>query len=167
MSTVVSSDYIDWDHEEPFQTEVGVGECASVLIDLVGTTIIEANDKLTWANENLEKTIWADAIYHAYNVFVTGAKALLVSKGVATNTQYGIVKDFDEHFGADFNDLSETGSFKELVFSINKNEPTEEFARGFVAKAAQFIAKVNQIRQQQLAAEDVPELALLEFGKDS
>ncbi|WP_428655856.1 nitrite reductase [Runella sp.] len=167
MSTVVSSDYVDWDHEEPFQTEVGVGECASVLIDLVGTTIIEANDKLNWANENLEKTIWADAIYHAYNVFVTGAKALLVSKGVATNTQYGIVKDFDEHFGADFNDLSETGSFKELVFSINKNEPTEEFARGFVAKAARFIAKVNQIRQQQLEGEDVPELALLEFGKDS
>ncbi len=167
LTTVVSSDYIDWDHEEPFQTEVGVGECASVLIDLVATTIIEANDKLSWANENLEKKIWADAIYHAYNVFVTGAKALLVSKGVATNTQYGIVKDFDEHFGADFSDISEGVSFKELVFSINKNEPTQEFAEGFVAKAAHFIGKVNQIRQQQLESEGEPELALVEFGKDS
>jgi sulfite reductase (ferredoxin) len=167
LTTVVSSDYVDWDHEEPFQTEVGVGECASVLIDLVATTIIEANDKLGWANENLEKEIWADAIYHAYNVFVTGAKALLVSKGVATNTQYGIVKDFDEHFGAEFSDLSEGVSFKELVFSINKNEPTQEFAEGFVAKAAHFIGKVNQIRQQQLECEGEPELALVEFGKDS
>ncbi len=167
LTTVVSSDYVDWDHEEPFQTEVGVGECASVLIDLVGTTIIEANDKLSWANENLEKTIWADAIYHAYNVFVTGAKALLVSKGVATNTQYGIVKDFDEHFGADFSEVTADVSFKELVFSINKNEPTEEFARGFVAKAALFIEKVNQIRRQQLENESEPELSLLEFGKDS
>lgn len=167
LTTVVSSDYVDWDHEEPFQTEVGVGECASVLIDLVATTIIEANDKLTWANENLEKAIWADAIYHAYNVFVTGAKALLVSKGVPTNTQYGIVRDFDEHFGADFSDLSEGDSFKELVFSINKNEPTEDFARAFVAKAAQFIGKVNAIRQQQLESEGEPELSLLEFGKDS
>ncbi|MCP1385540.1 nitrite reductase [Runella salmonicolor] len=167
LTTVVSSDYVDWDHEEPFQTEVGVGECASVLIDLVATTIIEANDKLSWAHENLEKKIWADAIYHAYNVFVTGAKALLVSKGVATNTQYGIVKDFDEHFGVEFSDLSEGVSFKELVFSINKNEPTQEFAEGFVAKAAHFIGKVNQIRQQQLESEGEPELALVEFGKDS
>lgn len=167
LSTVVSSDYVDWDHEEPFQTEVGVGECASVLIDLVATTIIEANDKLIWANENLEKTIWADAIYHAYNVFVTGAKALLVSKGVPTNTQYGIVRDFDEHFGADFSDLSGGDSFKELVFSINKNEPGEAFAREFVAKAAQFVGKVNHIRQQQLESEGEPELSLLEFGKDS
>lgn len=167
LTTVVSSDYVDWDHEEPFQTEVGVGECASVLIDLVATTIIEANDKLSWAHENLEKKIWADAIYHAYNVFVTGAKALLVSKGVATNTQYGIVKDFDEHFGTEFSGLSEGVSFKELVFSINKNEPTQEFAEGFVAKAAHFIGKVNQIRQQQLESEGEPELALVEFGKDS
>lgn len=167
LTTVVSSDYVDWDHEEPFQTEVGVGECASVLIDLVATTIIEANDKLIWANENLEKAIWADAIYHAYNVFVTGAKALLVSKGVPTNTQYGIVRDFDEHFGTDFSDLSEGTSFKELVFSINKNEPAEAFAREFVTKAALFVGKVNTIRQQQLESEGEPELSLVEFGKDS
>ena len=59
---------------------------------------IEAQEKLTWASETLTKGIWADAIYHAYNVFVTGAKALLVSKGVSTNTQYGIIKDFEENF---------------------------------------------------------------------
>lgn len=166
LTTLQSSDYIDWDHEEPYQTEVGVGECASVLIDLVGTTLIEAQEKLGWANENLEKTIWADAIYHAYNVFVTGAKALLVAKGVPTNTQYGIVRDFDEHFGAEFGHVSE-GSFKELVFSINKNEPAEDFARYFVNEAAKFLAQVNEIRQAQLASEEEPELSLVEFGKDS
>lgn len=167
LTTLQSSDYVDWDHDEPYQTEVGVGECASVLIDLVGTTLIEAQEKLGWANENLEKTIWADAIYHAYNVFVTGAKALLITKSVATNTQYGIVKDFDEHFGAEFGRTSETGSFKELVFSINKNEPTESFARTFVGEAAKFLQQVNEIRQTQLASEDEPELSLVEFGKDS
>lgn len=167
LTTLQSSDYVDWDHDEPYQTEVGVGECASVLIDLVGTTLIEAQEKLIWANENLEKAIWADAIYHAYNVFVTGAKALLITKSVATNTQYGIVKDFDEHFGAEFGRTSETGSFKELVFSINKNEPTESFARTFVSEAAKFLQQVNEIRQTQLASEDEPELSLVEFGKDS
>lgn len=164
LTSLVSSDYVDWDHDEPYQTEVGVGECASVLIDLVATTIIEAQEKLTWASETLTQGIWADAIYHAYNVFVTGAKALLVSKGVSTNTQYGIIKDFEENFGTDF---SEGESFKELVFSINKNEPTEAFSQDFVSKAAGFLKKVNEIRKAQLAEDDEPELSLVEFGKDS
>ena len=97
---------------------------------------------------------------------MTGAKALLVAKGVPTNTQYGIVRDFDEHFGAEFGHVSE-GSFKELVFSINKNEPAEDFARYFVNEAAKFLAQVNEIRQAQLASEEEPELSLVEFGKDS
>lgn len=181
LTTVTSNDYIDWDHDTPFQTEVGVGECASVLIDLVGTTLIEAQDKLLWAQETLGKEIWADAIYHAYNVFVTGAKALLVAKGVPTNTQYGIVRDFDEHFGAEFgfdtqkasvgfeptDAYQSAESFKELVFSINKNEPTEVFAQYFVNEAEKFLSQVNDIRQAQLAEEEEPALALVEFGKDS
>ncbi|MEZ4902225.1 MAG: hypothetical protein R2822_10940 [Spirosomataceae bacterium] len=32
-------------------------ECASVLIDLVGTTLIEAQEKLEWATENLTKSV--------------------------------------------------------------------------------------------------------------
>lgn len=166
LTTATPSDYIDWDHEEPFQTEVGVGECASVLVDLVGTTLIEAQEKLGWALENLEKAVWADAIYHSYNVFVTGAKAMLVSKGVPTNTQYGIIRDFDEHFGAEFGHLTE-GGFKELVFSINKNEPSEAFARQFVEAAGQFLNKVNELRQAQLEEVEEPALSLVEFGKDS
>lgn len=166
LTTATPSDYIDWDHEEPFQTEVGVGECASVLVDLVATTLIEAQEKLDWAQENLEKAVWADAIYHSYNVFITGSKAMLVSKGVPTNTQYGIIRDFDEYFGAEFGHLTE-GGFKELVFSINKNEPSEAFSRQFVEAANQFLGKVNEMRQAQLDEVEAPALSLVEFGKDS
>lgn len=165
LTTVVDSDYVDWDHDEPFKTEIGVGECASVLIDLVGTTLIEAQEKLEWAHENLAKGVWADAIYHAYNVFVTGAKALLIGEGVSTNTQYGIIKDFDERFSG--STQLEIASFKELVFSINKNEPTEAFAAFFVENAHLFLEKVTDIRQTQLADQGEPALELVEFGKDS
>ncbi|MFN4145621.1 MAG: nitrite reductase [Runella sp.] len=172
LSTVTQSDYIDWDHDTPFQTEVGVGECASVLIDLVGTTLIEAQEKLEWAHENLQKGVWADAIYHAYNVFVTGAKAMLVAKEVPTNTQYGIVRDFDAHFEGFietpvFGESPQTISFKELVFSINKNEPSEAFAAYFVAQAEVFLAKVNAQRQAQLTEGETPTLELVTFGMDS
>ena len=46
LKTLVDTDYIDWDHTEQYVTEVGVGECASVLIDLVATTLTEASEKL-------------------------------------------------------------------------------------------------------------------------
>jgi len=178
LTTVVDSDYVDWDHDEPFKTEIGVGECASVLIDLVGTTLIEAQEKIEWANENLEKGVWADAIYHAYNVFVTGAKALLIGEGISTNTQYGIIKDFDENFSDRLSEsylsndsglleIHKIKSFKELVFSINKNEPSEAFAQFFVEKAADFLEKVSDIRQSQLVEEGEPTLELVEFGQDS
>ena len=75
LKTLVDTDYIDWDHTDQYVTEVGVGECASVLIDLVATTLTEAGEKLGWSREALADGRWADALYHAYNVFITGARA--------------------------------------------------------------------------------------------
>jgi sulfite reductase (ferredoxin) len=41
----LAEDYIDWGHEEKFATAIGVGECAGVMIDLVATLILEAEEK--------------------------------------------------------------------------------------------------------------------------
>ena len=98
LKTLVDSDYIDWDHTEQYVTEVGIGECASVLIDLVATTLTEAAEKLGWAQEALAEGRWSDALYHAYNVYITGARAALMSRDIPTNTQHGIVSDFDKTF---------------------------------------------------------------------
>jgi sulfite reductase (ferredoxin) len=177
LSNVQDHEYRDWDHEELFKTEVGVGECASVLVDLVGTTLIEANEKLSLARENFESGVWADAIYFGYNVLITGAKAILMTKEIATNTQYGIINDFQNHF-ADlfkyetpeefvFADTAQD-SFKSLAFSINKFEPSEAFAKYFIETAAQFLQVVNQFRENQLQ-ENGDEVVLKEltFGQDS
>ena len=43
---LVSSDFIDWGNDEKYIQEVGVGECAGVVIDLVQTLLLEAKDKL-------------------------------------------------------------------------------------------------------------------------
>ncbi len=152
-----------------FKTEVGVGECAGVMIDLVGTTLVEANEKLALAHEMLAEGVWADGIYHAYNTFITGAKALLIGEGIATNTQYGMAKEFDENYASVFfpEATEDQKPFSETVFSINKNEPTEEFAREFVAKAEAFLTQVKAYRQAQLADNSVPALQELVFGQDS
>ncbi|WP_338876883.1 nitrite/sulfite reductase [Spirosoma sp. SC4-14] len=167
LKTLVDSDYIDWDHTERYVTEVGIGECASVLIDLVATTLTEASEKLGWAREALEESRWADALYHAYNVFITGAKAGLMSRDVPTNTQHGIVNDFDKTFLGETDFHQTEGEFKALVFSINKEEPSEAFARRFVAQADAFLQAVQAFRETQIELEGLPELQELTQAQDS
>lgn len=167
LKTLVNTDYIDWDHTEPYVTEVGVGECASVLIDLVATTLDEATEKANWSREAVADGRWADALYHAYNVFVTGAKAALMSRDIPTNTQYGIINDFDKAFAGELGFHATEGIFKAQVFSINKQEPTESFARQFLADADAFLHSVQSYRDAQIEQEGLPELHELVQAKDS
>ncbi len=167
LKTLVDSDYIDWDHTEQYVTEVGVGECASVLIDLVATTLTEAGEKLGWAREALSESRWADALYHTYNVYITGARAGLMSRDVPTNTQHGIVSDFDKTFLGEPDFHQTEGEFKALVFSINKEEPSEAFARRFIAQAEAFLQAIQAYRAEQIDREGMPQLQELTQAQDS
>lgn len=167
VKRVTADDFIDWDHTEQYATEVGVGECAGVMIDLVATTLDEATEKLTWAREAQGESRWADAVYHAYNVFITGAKAGLMSRDVNTNTQHGIVSDFDRTFAGEKGFHAEEGQFKTLVFGINKNEPSEAYANGFINQAEAFLNAVLTYRERQIVLEGLPQLQELVQAQDS
>ena len=119
--------------------------------------------------EMLAEGVWADGIYHAYNTFITGAKALLIGEGISTSSQHSMVKEFEENFGKTFFPEADDDSkpFSQLVFSINKNEPTEAFARGFVGEAEDFLHKVKAFRAKQLLENSEPALQELVFGQDS
>ncbi|MBU2045280.1 MAG: HEPN domain-containing protein, partial [Bacteroidetes bacterium] len=142
QSTVKDEEFVDWGHEENFVTAIGVGECAGVVIDLVATLIYESEEKYGWALEAYEQKAWADAIYHAYNTLVSGAKALLLDKGVNQSTQTGVIKAFDEHFAPEF----QIDSFSDLVLQINKNEPSQKFAEHYLALANDFLNEVKAFR---------------------
>ena len=145
-------DYFDWGHQqEDFKVEAGVGECAGVIIDLIATLLYETEEKLDQAQQNLGKQHYSDAIYHAYNVFVGAAKALLLSENKKSNTQMDIIQAFDEHF-VNTGALPIEGGFKEMVLAISKNEPTEVFAQRYIAAAENFLKRVHQVRDQQLIA---------------
>lgn len=148
LTNVEASDYIDWDAEEKYQTLVGVGECAGVVIDLIATLIYEAEEKFEWAKENKEAGNVADAIYHSYNTFVSAAKALLLSKQVTCNTHFGIIRDFDKHF-VESGEFSFGGvSFSDFVLRINKNEPSAEFLNVYFNDAKNFLGQVNEYRKK-------------------
>jgi sulfite reductase (ferredoxin) len=150
LTTLNDLDYIDWGHTEKYVTEVGVGECAGVVLDLVGTLINDTEDKLKWAIRGFEKGAYADSIYSSYVTFVSGAKAMLTSENINCNTQIGIINDFDEHFVKKGLLSIPEGSFAEYVLKISKNEPTKEFAEKYLADVRSFVTQINELRQKQL-----------------
>jgi sulfite reductase (ferredoxin) len=152
LETLLAEDYIDWGQEEKFSTAIGVGECAGVMIDLVATLILEAEEKLELSKECLENKSWADGIYHAYAAFVHTAKALLLQHGIQCNTQHGILKDFDTHF-VQKGLYNKYQSFKEAVLQMNDSEPSQAFAYNYLEQAKEFAAFAKQFREQAILAE--------------
>lgn len=150
LTAVTDDYYVDWGTNEEYVKEVGVGECAGVVLDLVGTLIADANDKFANATKTVENDNWQDSIYHSYNSFVVAAKALLMGEGVACNTQKKIVADFDETFVT--KGLANFGgkSFEEVVFQLDKNDPSLDFAKAYYADAKAFVKQVEEIRTAQI-----------------
>ncbi|MFC0514845.1 nitrite reductase [Mucilaginibacter angelicae] len=146
LTTLTDDEYIDWGHQETFVTAIGVGECAGVIIDLVATLLFESEEKLGWANDAYADGRWADAIYHAYNVFVSSAKALLLDKGVNSSTQVGVIREFDAQY-VEKGEFELGGTFNDLVLQINQNEPSKEFATAYLAQATEFLSKSKDKRE--------------------
>ena len=146
---LADSDFIDWGNADNYVQEVGIGECAGVVIDLVQTLILEAKEKLDLAKDAFEDQKWSDAIYHTYAAFVNGAKALLLSENVSTNTQANIITQFDEIF-IDTKKIELNSSFSELVYQINKNEPNKAFARQYAEQSVKFFEAIEAFRTKDL-----------------
>ena len=152
ITNLTEADFVDWGNADNYVKAVGVGECAGVVIDLVATLLLEAKDKLTFAQEAFHDKKWSDAIYHAYSGFVNGAKALLLSENQKTNHQAGIIDLFDTVF-VETNKIAFETTFKELVFQINKNEPTEAFAKKYIEQAIGFFDTIEAFRAKELKDE--------------
>ncbi|HEY0054513.1 MAG TPA: HEPN domain-containing protein [Pedobacter sp.] len=149
---ITPEDFIDWEQEEPYKPAIGVGECASVMIDLIAVLLIEAEEKLQKADESFSVGDYSDAIYYAYTGFIHSAKALLVAEDKKTNTQAGIIKDFDEHFVATGRIKLDVG-FQDLVYQLNTQEPGEEFAEYYINQSKLFKQQLTEFRNAQLVTQ--------------
>jgi sulfite reductase (ferredoxin) len=150
VTNLTEADFIDWGNADNYVKAVGVGECAGVVIDLVATLLFEAKEKLTFAQEAFEDAKWSDAIYLAYAGFVNGAKALLLAENQKTNHQAGIIDLFDTVFVAT-NTIQLQSSLRELVYQINQNEPSAEFAKKYIQDAIVFFDAIEAYRNKDLA----------------
>lgn len=147
--TVTPDDFIDWEHSEPYKTEIGVGECAGVMIDLVATLLLESEEKLDNADASFTQLDFADSIYYAYSAFVHTAKALLTAETIKTNTQAGIITDFNKTF-VESGKIDLDISFEDLVYQINQQEPSEDFAAYYIEQSKLFRQKSSDFRNAQL-----------------
>jgi len=111
--------------------------------------LFESEEKIQNAEETLAEEKWAASIYHSYTSMVNSAKALLTAEKVKTNTHVSIIKDFDERFVAS-GKISLVKGFEELVLQLNKNEPTEAFAKSYLGDAKEFLNSVQTFRELEL-----------------
>ncbi len=145
------SDFVDWGSNSPYIREVGIGECAGVIIDLVATLLFESEEKIENASEALKLDQYSDSIYYAYTSIVNTAKALLLTEGKKTNTQAGIIAQFEEVFG---DKIQLEKPFSEFVYQINNKQPSKEFAQKYLNDAKLFYKKVDSFRTKTLTNEN-------------
>jgi sulfite reductase (ferredoxin) len=86
----------------------------------------------------------------AYAGFVNGAKALLLSENQKTNHHAGIIDLFETVF-IESNKIELNSTFRDLVYQINQNEPSEEFAKNYIQQATDFFQKLETYRAKDLA----------------
>ncbi len=150
VTNLTEADFVDWGNADNYVKAVGVGECAGVVIDLVATLLVEAKDKLTFSQEALNDQKWSDSIYLTYAGFVNAAKALLLAEKQKTNHHAGIIDLFDTVF-VETKKIQLTTTFKELVYQIKDNEPSEAFAKHYLEQATAFFATIEEYREKDVA----------------
>ncbi|MEL6843743.1 MAG: HEPN domain-containing protein, partial [Bacteroidota bacterium] len=158
LDTLADDELIDWGEAQNYVQAIGVGECAGVAFDVVGTIINDAREKIELSQAALEEGLLADSIYHSYSAMVIGAKALLLSADVKCNTHKGIINDFDTHFVETeifalpaFAKSAESTSFSTMCLQINKNEPEQTFANTYLAEAKAFVSRVIAHREAEIS----------------
>ncbi|MEZ4971424.1 MAG: HEPN domain-containing protein [Flavobacteriaceae bacterium] len=149
VDNLTASDFIDWGNSEKYEQAIGIGECAGVVIDLIATLLFDSEEKLETAKLNLEEGKWAASIYHSYSSMVNTAKALLTAENTKVNTHISIIKDFDELFVAS-GKFNLDQSFEKLVLQLNRNTPTEAFAKSYLQDAEKFLSNVEAYRKLEL-----------------
>ena len=148
VTNLTQEDFIDWGTNEDYIKAIGIGECAGVIIDLIATLFLESEEKIDRAHEALENKVFSNAIYLAYSAMVNAAKALLISEDITTNTQAGIISQFDTEF-IESNKITLGNSFSEIIYKIQVHVPTEAFAKKYIQNATVFLEKARAFRAQQ------------------
>ncbi len=150
VEDLTDTDLMDWGQDHLYQQAIGIGECAGAILDMVGTIINDAKEKLVSAKESVAAGHYADGIYYTYATYVVGAKAILLSEDIACNTHRKIISDFQKEI-VDLGKISLDYNYKEKALAINKQELTQVFAEQQLIDAEHFLNLIIDYRNSQQA----------------
>lgn len=146
VDDITQEDLVDWGEDAKYVQEIGVGECAGVMVDMVSTILLEGKEKLNLAQVAFDTEAYTDAVYQAYNAYVIGAKAMLLSDDVACNTQIKILEDFDTHFVSKGTISIPGGNFQEHVLTMKNTATDRNFASSYIAEAQYFFEQIAKVK---------------------
>lgn len=149
VDNLTQEDFIDWGNEEKYKKEIGIGECAGVIVDLVATLFFESQEKIENAEEAINDGKWAASIYYSYQSIVNSAKALLTAEKVKVNTHAGIIRDFDKLY-VETGKITFEGGFGEVALQLNQNKPSEAFAKSYLEDAKSVLERLEAYRKLEL-----------------
>jgi sulfite reductase (ferredoxin) len=150
IENLTQEDFIDWGTEEKYVKAIGIGECAGVVIDLIATLFLESDEKIEEAKVAFSNKVYSSAIYEAYRSMVNSAKAILLSENIKTNTQAGIIKQFDELF-VETKKIDIGTPFSDVIYQIKVCPPSKDFANNYINTAEQFLKHVKAFRELEVA----------------
>jgi len=151
IKEISQEDLLDWGTAAPYKKEIGIGECAVPMADLVSSVLDEIKETINLAFIASKDEQWVEAIYFAYSIFINSAKAALLSKGIPTSSQHSILSKFDEagNAGTLFK-LENDVSLCDHVLRINRNEPSSKFTDLYLTDAITFYKMVREFRDAEL-----------------
>jgi sulfite reductase (ferredoxin) len=150
IDNLTQEDFIDWGTEAQYVKAIGIGECAGVVIDLIATLFLESDEKIEEAKVAFSNKVYSSAIYEAYRSMVNSAKAILLSENIKTNTQAGIIKQFDELF-VETKKIDLGTPFSDVIYQIKVCPPSKDFANNYINTAEQFLEHVKSFRELEVA----------------
>jgi sulfite reductase (ferredoxin) len=149
ITNLTQDDLIDWGEEKKYVKDIGIGECAGVVIDLISTLFLESEEKIENAKISFGNAVYSSAVYHVYTSLINSAKAMLLSEDKVTNTQAGIIKQFEEVFEST-GKIDMGVPFSNVVYQIKKQAPTRTFAQKYIENAEQFLKTVKAYRDREV-----------------
>ena len=137
VTKVSDDELLDWGSSEKFKTEIGVGECAGVKIDLTKTLLFEAKEKLDETEYFFLQNKFKDSAYTAYSALIQTAKSYLLKHGIETNSKAQIESEFEKHFNKVAAYFKEK-TFSELVNQLNAAHFNSTSTLEYTASAKRF-----------------------------
>lgn len=140
---IQENELLDWGQKDKFKMSIGVGECAGVAVDLGQIIQYEIDEKIELAEEAISEKLFADSIYHSYNILLHSAKRLLLTNEVKYNSQQSVIESaakIIEEQGIKLNQ-----PFNELALEVKKHQPSNEFAFEYFNKAIAFNQLITAI----------------------